>query len=45
MTLQEVGWEGVDWIALSQDNDSWWEPLNAAMNHRVPYNVGRLLTS
>jgi len=36
MTLQEVGWEGVDWIGLAQDSDSWWAPVNAAMSHRVP---------
>jgi hypothetical protein len=22
--LREVGWEGVDWIHLSQDRDWWW---------------------
>jgi len=21
---QEVGWEGMDWIALAQDRDKWW---------------------
>jgi hypothetical protein len=23
VTLQEMGWESVDWTALAQDSDSW----------------------
>jgi hypothetical protein len=29
----------MDWIALAQDNDRWWEFVNAIMILRVPYNV------
>jgi hypothetical protein len=34
--LQEVGWEGVDWIDMSQDRDRWRALVNAVMNLRVP---------
>jgi hypothetical protein len=35
MYLQEVGWEGLDWIELAQDTDRWMSLVNAAMNLRV----------
>jgi hypothetical protein len=34
--LQEVGWEGMDWIDLAQDRDRWQALENVAMNLRVP---------
>jgi hypothetical protein len=36
MGLQEVGWEGMDWIAPAQDRDRSPALVNAVMNHRVP---------
>jgi hypothetical protein len=35
MDLLEIGWGGVDWIALAQDTDKWRALVNAVMNLRV----------
>jgi hypothetical protein len=35
MDLQEVGWEGVDWIDMAQDRDRWRALVIAVMNLRV----------
>jgi hypothetical protein len=32
MYFQEVGWEGMDWIALAEDRDIWRALVNAVMN-------------
>jgi GTP cyclohydrolase FolE2 len=34
--LQEVGFEGMDWIELAQDRDRWRTFLIAVMNIPVP---------
>jgi hypothetical protein len=31
MDLQEVGYEGMDWIGLAQDRDVWRELVNVVM--------------
>jgi hypothetical protein len=36
MDLREIGWEGVDWIYLTQARDQWWALVNTIMNLRIP---------
>ena len=36
MDLQELGWEGMDWIDLVQDREMWQALLSAVMNLPVP---------
>jgi hypothetical protein len=43
MDLRERGWEGVDWLCLTQDSDQWWALVNTVMNLRFP--VGNFLTN
>jgi len=35
MDVQEVGWEGRDWIDLTQNRDRWWAVVKAVMNLQV----------
>jgi hypothetical protein len=32
--LREIGWDGMDWIDLTQDRDQWKAPVNTVMNLR-----------
>jgi hypothetical protein len=34
--LREIGWGGMDWIALAQDRNQWRAFVNTVMNLRVP---------
>jgi hypothetical protein len=36
MNLEEVGWDEVDWIGLSQDRDRWRGLVNSVLNLRDP---------
>jgi len=36
MDLNEIVWEDVNWIHLSQDRDQWRAPLNTVMSLLVP---------
>jgi hypothetical protein len=43
--LRETGWDGIDWIDLTQDRDRWRALVNMVMNLRVPLNCGKFLSS
>jgi hypothetical protein len=45
MDLRQIGWDGMDWIDLAQDRDQWRALVNTVMNHQVPQNVGKFLSS
>jgi hypothetical protein len=34
--FREIGWDGMDWLDLSQDMGQWRALVNAVMNLRVP---------
>jgi hypothetical protein len=36
MYLREIGWDGMDWIDLTEDRDQWRALVNMAMNLQVP---------
>jgi hypothetical protein len=36
MDLEEIGWDGMDWIELVQDREKWRALVNMVMNLRVP---------
>jgi hypothetical protein len=36
MDLREIGWRGMDWIDLAEDNKQWRVLVNTVMNLRVP---------
>jgi hypothetical protein len=36
MDLREIGWDGMDWIELTQDRDQWRTLVNTVMNLPIP---------
>jgi hypothetical protein len=36
MDLQEIEWEGIDWIDVAQDRDSLWDVVNTVLKIRCP---------
>jgi hypothetical protein len=34
--LRGVGWEGVDWMHMTEGRDQWWALVNVIMNFQVP---------
>jgi hypothetical protein len=36
MDLRDIGWDGVEWIDMTQDRDQWRAFVNAVLNLRVP---------
>jgi hypothetical protein len=36
INLREIGWDGVDWIHMSQDREQWRALVSRVMNLRVP---------
>jgi hypothetical protein len=45
MDLREIGWDGMDWIDLTEDRDQWRALVSTVMKHRVPQNAGKFLSS
>jgi hypothetical protein len=35
MDLREIGWDGMDWIDLTQNRDQWRALVNTVMNLRI----------
>jgi hypothetical protein len=42
---REIGWDGMDWIDLSQNRDQWRALGNMVMNLLVLQNAGKFLSS
>jgi hypothetical protein len=43
--IRTIGWDGMDWIDLSQNRDQWRALVNTVINLRVPQNAGKFLNS
>jgi hypothetical protein len=42
--IQEIEWDGMDWIDLTQDRDQWRALVNTMVNLRLPYSAGNFLS-
>jgi len=38
--FEDIVWEGVDWIYLTQDREWWWLLVNTVWNLKVPWIWG-----
>jgi hypothetical protein len=45
MDLREIGWDGMDWIAMAVVMDQWIVPVSTIINIQVPKNAGKFLSS
>jgi len=45
MLLQQIVWEGEDWLDLSQDRGKQQPVVNTGIKLHVPYDVWNFLTS
>jgi hypothetical protein len=45
MDLTDVGWDGMEWIDLAQDRESWRALVNEVVNLRIAPNVGNFLST
>jgi hypothetical protein len=45
MDLREIGWSGMGWIDLGQDNEQWRALVNAVIKLQVPQSVRKFLNS
>jgi hypothetical protein len=43
--LREIGWGGMDWSDLAQNNGPWRVLVSIEMNLRISYNIGKFLSS
>jgi hypothetical protein len=44
MNLREIGYDGMDWLHLSQDRDQLRALVNTVTSLRVPKKVGKFLS-
>jgi hypothetical protein len=40
MDLEEIEWEIVDWVCVTDDSDQWLAVVNTVVTCQVPYSAG-----
>ena len=45
MELQEIGWQGSNWLDLAQGRNKWQALVNAIKDLRIPLNAAKFLTN